>query len=147
MTHPDSTPGGEFREGFQNPKADPLDAHTCEFDWAGLEAALGEAREECPDEERYEQLVAGLRVILRWLADGMTTRNPDPARQIGRRAVALLWAIDPGYFAGSPSLSRLAKRMKLCTTTLSEHSAAAHRDFGVCNRGQKHGWNWKGAKP
>lgn len=64
-------------------------------------------------------------------------------RAVATRLLGLAWTIDPSLIDGSPSLSKLATKIGCHKVVLSVHSAEAHRDFGIQNRAQSHGWNFK----
>jgi hypothetical protein len=52
----------------------------------------------------------------------------------------------PDLIEGSPSLSAIAREMGVQKVTLSVTSAGARRHFGIKNRAQSHGWNFKEGK-
>lgn len=139
-----------FHEDYHHPDADVLDDHSVtDFDWDELLARLGEAQVELAPRD-YTGLVEALRSILDWMMPSHLHRA-DSDRTIGRRAIALAWAMNPALFEHSPSLSQIAKELGLGKATMSTYTAEASRRFQVRNRGQKHGWNWrktvKKAKP
>lgn len=130
----------DFIEGW-NSELDPLDSRSCDFDFDAVSRALGEASDECGDAENRDRLVFALRELLEFISD-VNLENPDAATMIGRRAVAVLWVINPDYFSGH-SLSWLANRLGCSVALLSQVSAPTRRKFGVHNRGQAHGWSFK----
>ena len=105
---------------------------------------LGEAEQEV-EERDYDKLTFAIQRLLEFmLADDL--RHPKAERNIARRVVALAWTLNPGYFEGSPSLTEVAHMMGLNKVTLSDHAAGVRRVFGVRNRAQSHGWNFKPQK-
>lgn len=136
-----SLPGTRFfDENMIHPKATVLDAPKfIEFDWELLRRALGEAREEL-GEVQFAVLADIMGELLRWIVKG------DKLHIIGRRAVALGWVVNPDIFKGVSAAS-LAKRVGCHKAMLSEDAAEASRKYGVRNRAQQHGWNFKEDKP
>jgi hypothetical protein len=133
-----------FHDDYRNPQQDPLNNQTTDFDWDRLYELLGEAEQEV-EERDYDKLTFAIRRLLEFmLADDL--RHPKAERNIVRRVVALAWTLNPGYFEGSPSLTEVAHMMGLNKVTLSEHTAEVRRVFGVRNRAQSHGWNFKAQK-
>lgn len=131
----------EFHEDYQNPHQDPLSPTTQEFDWSGLFETLGEAQDDMAERD-YESLKIALRTICQWMLS-TDQKRPGFESAVCRRVIALLWTVDPGYFEGSPSLAQLAKYLDVHRSTLSAYAASASRKFGIRNRGQVHGWNFK----
>lgn len=129
----------DFHEDFQSERADPLDAQSMEFDFDALD--VGIERADLSDSEHYRLGVA-IRAVVEWLI-GTNRIKPRSDKLIGRRAIALAWALNPALIEDSPSLSEIARRLKCNKVALSLHSADAHRKFGIRNRGQSHGWNFK----
>ena len=131
-----------FVEDFQSSEQDALDAKCCDFDWEELERSLGE---DNPDQE--EGLVAklsfALRQVMEFIID-VDLERPEAMQVIARRCIGVLWTINPDYFNGL-SLTRLAELLGCSTQTLSKHSADWHRKYGIGNRGQSHGHNFKAA--
>lgn len=128
-----------FDETMTHPKATAIDApRFIEFDWELLRRELGEAREEMGATD-YALLAQVLGELLRWVVKG------NKLHIIGRRAVALAWVVNPDIFEGK-SAAAIARRVGVHREMLSEDSAEVSRRFGVRNRAQKHGWNWKKKK-
>lgn len=131
-----------FHEDYHHEHADPMDNHSIvEFDWDELMVRLGEAQTELAPRD-YTGLVEALRSILDWMMPSHLHRDGCD-RTIGRRAIALAWAMNPALFENSPSLSQIAKDLGLGKATMSTYTAEASRRFQVRNRGQNHGWNWR----
>lgn len=80
------------------------------------------------------------------MIDSVDFTKLDADTHIGRRAIALLWTLNPQYFEGV-SLTTLANRLGLHKAILSAHAAQARRVFGIHNRGQAHGWNFGKSEP
>lgn len=136
----------DFKENFESDKLDPLDGKHVDFDHGEIDRRLGwvEAVNAVgalsdADYERLGTVVGELvRFVIRERKAGKHTFE-----MIGRRFVGLAWSIRPDFFEGSPSLSELARRTKLGKVQLSMHAADARREFGVHNRAQSHGSNFK----
>ncbi len=133
-----------FREDYVSPHTDPLDSVECDFDWAGLYKALGEDELEIGERD-YESLAYAVKAIMLWVLKFPHTQ-PCGERAIARRFLTLVWTINPDIIRESPSLSKIARDLRCHKQTLSIYAAKAHREFGICNRSQKHGWNFKAAK-
>lgn len=131
----------EFFEDYVSKDADTIDAQLIDFDWDDLAARLGETKEELPGRD-YESLLVAFRRLFDWLL-ATDLQRPGCERFIGRRVIALAWAMNPGIFEGSPSLTKLAEQIGVHKATLSNYTSDASRTFGVRNRAQAHGWNWK----
>ena len=110
------------------------------FDWQGLAIALGESQSACGDSETFERMGQGLAVILRWLCH---VRRDARLDLVGRRVIALTWALNPDLHDGDPSAAELAKRFRCHKAMLSEDAAEARRKFGLKNRASAHAWNFK----
>jgi hypothetical protein len=128
-----------FSEELIGPEhgADPLDGLLWQGSMPGEEAA-----EATKEELDMERLATALGRLLGWMAGqnkGQDLRDYD--RHVGRRAIALIWVVNPALFEGSPSLAHLAKGLGITRAALSGHSAAFSRAFGLRNRSQvAHGW-------
>lgn len=129
----------EFHEDYLNAKASPVSEPCTDFDWQSVYEALGEVREDL-DERDYGTLAAALQEVLKWLVRG-DLKHPNFDRMIGRRAIGLTWVLCPSYFAGSPSLTKIALSLGITPAALSAHSTSATKAFGVTNKPQVHGWN------
>src|SRR5213594_3228210 len=135
----------EFLENYRNEHEATLDARTYDFDWADLERRLGEAEEQLEDRD-FAALGSALQSIIEWIIEGADFTKLDADAQVGRRAIALFWTLNPDYFEGV-SLTALANRLGLHKAILSAQAAEARRKFGIKNRGQAHGWNFGKAEP
>ena len=135
----------EFPENYRNEHEDALDARTYDFDWADLERRLGEAEEQLEDRD-FAALGPALESIIEWIIEGADFTKLDANAHVGRRAIALFWALNPDYFEGV-SLTALANRLGLHKAILSAQAAGARRKFGIKNRGQAHGLNFGKAEP
>ena len=132
-----------FIEALDSEHQDPLDAKHVDFDFDEIDRRLLGLSETLTESD-LQKAATALIELLRWCLvneDGSLRTQ----RLAHRRAIALLWCIRPDAFEGTPSLTRLAKRMRLDKVSLSLHSAAAHRKFGIRNRAQSHGSNFKPA--
>ena len=130
----------DFDEAYQAEHRDPLDASNSDFDWQELCQRLGEdADTQAADNEAHmaEMVVRLLHLLLR-----RTDRHVEP-RTIGMRVIALAWVLNPAYFAGSPSLTELAKRCGIAPGTLGSYTGEASRYLQWRNRAQRHAWNWR----
>lgn len=83
-----------------------------------------------------------VRSMLVWLLEVNDEAKPPGARTIARRLIGLAWTLDPSLLEGK-SITAIAKELGCHKVVLSIHSAAAHRQFRIRNRGQSHGWNFK----
>lgn len=131
----------EFHEDFRSEHADPLDTQECDFDWTSLYASLGEDQAEVSEHD-YKAMSHAVRVLFAWILK-VDPQKPCSERTIARRLIGLAWTIDPSLIDGSPSLTAIAKTLSCHKVVLSIHSAQAHRHFGIRNRAQSHGWNFK----
>ncbi len=132
---------GEFHEDFQSDHADALDLRTQDFDWDEVFRRVDGLKESLSESD-YDRLGTALDEIFRWvIGDPQTPQGSE--RRIGMRFIGLAWCLRPDFFDGSPALSEIARRMKENKVTLSIHSADAHRKFGIKNRAQSHGSNWR----
>lgn len=129
-----------FVEDLDSEHQDPLDAKHSDFDFAEIDRRL-QGLPDAPTESDLQTAATALLELLRWCV------VKDDGSLLGqkltyRRAVAVLWCIRPDAFSETPSLARLAKRMRVNKVSLSVHSAAAHRKFGIRNRAQSHAANF-----
>lgn len=130
-----------FHEDFLSEHSDPLDARTADFDWEEIFRRCDGVRDQLGD-ERFAELAAGfVALVSHIIGDTPIQRGAD--KRIGRRFLAFAWVINPSLIEGSPSLSSIARALGVHKVTLSVHSAQAARDFGIRNRAQSHGWNFK----
>lgn len=117
---------------------DPLDARDQGFDWQGLYRQLSEdAQDEHNDKRSSEAVVRLLALLL----PRLSSRRIQP-ESIGLRLIALAWVLNPGYFEGSPSVARLAKRCGVRAAALANFTGYYSRLLAWRNRGQRHAWNW-----
>jgi hypothetical protein len=58
------------------------------------------------------------------------------------RLIALAWVLSPGYFEGSPSIRKLARRCGIRIAALANYTGYYSRLLRWRNRGQRHAWNW-----
>src|ERR1051326_116503 len=136
-----------FDENQTHPHATSDYKPHSDFDWIGLSIALGEAQKKSgPD---FPKMADGLIILLQWAINGngrgfaiKTNRPDDPLAALGRRVVALLWALNPAIFEGE-SLRGLENRLCLKRGSLSRFTADARRAFKLKNRAHGHGWNFK----
>jgi hypothetical protein len=132
-----------FRESYLNPEQDTLDGKSAEFDWDALYELLGESQQELSAHD-YDALSFAFKRVLEWVLS-VDLGRPGFESVIARRALALAWTMNPAFFEDSPSLSKIAERIGTHKVSLSSYAASASRTFGVRNRGQRHGWNFKPA--
>lgn len=123
------------------------------FDWESLYEACGEPGEPVP----MDKLAAALHLILGWMIRPMESKGVRTEKQlelVGRRAMAMLWVIGAGSVAdveggeGSCkglSLTKFAARFGVHKACMSELTADFAREFGIRNKAQGHGWNFKDA--
>lgn len=144
--------GRFFDEHFLHPKATTDAPKFIEFDWEVLRRNLGEAREEL-GEGGYAALSSVMYELLCWIAKGIPgfkyQRKPNAKAKfeiIGRRATALLWALDPQALDGE-SLRGLENALGMPAMSLRGFAADARRSFNLRNRAHDHGWNFKADKP
>ena len=106
-----------------------------QFNWSELYTTFNESTHELAEHD-FEGLVVALRRILQWLVEP-GVKKMKHRKMLVRRVAALAWVIDPSLLDGSPSLRQLAKHMHdKQPMSLSEHTAAASRTFGLRNRSQ-----------
>jgi len=97
-------------------------------------------------EAECEQFIIAVKATLNFAGPKSFSGGQDHIRTIGRRLIALAWTITPDYFEEGPSLAQIAKAIGCTRATLSVHSAQARRQFGIRNRCQDHGWNYRDKK-
>ncbi|MCL4176376.1 MAG: hypothetical protein KJ072_01320 [Verrucomicrobia bacterium] len=129
---------GDFHEGLQSAKRDPVDAVDQNFDWERLYRHVLEDVEAGDMDPRLADAVMGL---LQMLVPHDHAKITVPA--VGLRVIALAWVLNPGYFRGCPSLSKLARRCGISPSTLARYSGIYSRLIGWRNRAQRHAWNWQ----
>lgn len=134
----------EFHEDFVSEHQDALDGQTADFDWNELYRALNEGQAEISEHD-YAAMGHAVRVLLQWVLK-VSPSKPCSERMIARRLIGLAWTIDPGLIEGSPSVSQIARELECHKVVLSIHTASARRHFGINNRAQSHGWNFKQRK-
>lgn len=118
-----------------------LELQSADFDWPSLYEVLGEAQSELPERD-YDALGKALHELIKWLTRGQI----EEARYetvIGRRVIGLAWVMNPGFFDGNPSLTKLAKALGMKAPDLCEHTTSVTKAFGLMNKAQAHGWNRK----
>ncbi len=116
----------------------PLDMVGVGFDWDALGDRLDQDMRESRDDQRLADVAARLLQLL--LPD---TRREVRLDKVALRVVALAWVLSPGYFAGSPSLRKLALRCGVSRTELSAITSEMSRLLGWRNRAQQRAWNWQ----
>ena len=109
---------------------------------ASLEAR--EILEPLTDEDR-ERFLRVLKTIFSF-AESSGSNGADRLTTMSRRLIALAWTMSPDYFEDSPSLAGIAKTIDCTRSALSFYSAEVRRRFGIRNRCQDHGWNFKDKK-
>ncbi len=116
----------------------PLDMVGVGFDWDALGDRLDQDMRESREDPRLADVAARLLQLL--LPD---TRREVRLDKVALRVVALAWVVSPGYFAGSPSLRKLAIRCGVSRTELSAITSEMSRLLGWRNRAQQRAWNWR----
>ncbi|MCL4181136.1 MAG: hypothetical protein KJ072_25750 [Verrucomicrobia bacterium] len=129
---------GDFHEGLQSAKRDPVDAQEQDFDWRKLYQQLSEDAADGDQDKRLAETVTRLLQMLVPLSNRRIR-----IESIGLNLVALAWVLNPGYFDGAPSLRQLAKRCGVEPAALARHTAHYSRLIRWRNRGQRHAWNWR----
>jgi hypothetical protein len=118
-----------------------------EFDWAELDACLGEVEAELEPHD-FKALGAAQVRLLDWILGKIDVTRADAPGIITRRLIAFAWVLNPGRFATDAkgeSLTQLAARLGVSTQTLSQNAADATRTFGIRNGAAAHAWNRKEA--
>lgn len=129
-----------YDDNFTSDAVDPLSGHGHEeFPWAELAAALGESDSIMASDEARSQAARAVRVLLGWLVGTRRFSAPGEEVVLGRRVIAMVWAVDPGLIAGSPSLAEIAEALGCTRAGLSWHAAKFSKEFGIANRCQPHG--------
>jgi hypothetical protein len=129
----------EFFENYLNPRIDPMDGRTEDFDWAALATMLGEDARDGFTQPDFALLAETLNRLFAYLLHGRANRHID--RTIGRRVIAMIWVIRPDLINGTPSLAKIAKRIGVTRAGLSKQAAQFTRAFGLVSRAQANGWN------
>lgn len=129
-----------FDENRLSDKRDPVDAPDQDFDWEQLYERLSEDATNGENDPRLSETVVRLLQML------LPPLSPLPRRiqleSIGMRLIALAWVLNPGYFEGSPSISKIARRCGVRFAALANYTGYYSRLLGWRNRGQRHAWNW-----
>jgi AraC-like DNA-binding protein len=128
---------GDFREDLRSAKRDLIDAQHQGFDWEQLYERLSE---DVADADSYQRLAEAVTRLLQMLLP-LAHRQIRP-EVIGLRLIALAWVLNPGYFAGAPSLRQLARRCGVKPSALARYTGQSSRFIRWRNRGQRHAWNW-----
>lgn len=121
---------GEFIEAMQSGCHDPMDAQRVDFPFDALD---GEDQGEGFDRGAF------LSGFLTWLRGNPADFTPAANVKARMRLDAVLWTLRPSYFPGSPSLTKLAARMRVDESVLSRIVSEVTRMFGIHNRAQAHG--------
>ncbi|HWN96166.1 MAG TPA: hypothetical protein VNT99_14115 [Methylomirabilota bacterium] len=119
--------------------ADALDGgdHT-DFDYDAVERALGSRNGL--DDEGYARLAQAFVVVLTWMLNTRLCQGADAF--IGRRAIAAAWVLKPEMFNGL-SQTQVAALIGQHKMAISKSASDFSRVFGIRNRGQMHGHNFK----
>src|SRR5437879_4548850 len=112
-----------------------------DFDWEGLYETLGEFEAKA-DREESKLLNDTLKRIMDWVFT-TPTKPKRPAEMFGKRLVALAWVIDPERFGKDASLTHVGRSIGVHKAVMSELTAEFSKRFGVRNKHQQHGWNYK----
>ena len=129
-----------FDENRLSDKRDPMDAPDQDFDWEQLYERLNEDASSGKNDPRLSETVVRLLQML------LPSLSPLPRRiqleSLGMRLIALAWVLNPGYFEGSPSIRKIARRCGVRFAALANYTGYYSRLLGWRNRGQRHAWNW-----
>lgn len=93
-----------------------------------------------------DQAATALREIMAW-AVSVDLKSRHAQVSIARRVIAIAWVTNPELFEGAPSLTQLAKRLRIPVSRLAEQSAEVTKRFGISNRYQTHSLNRKERQP
>lgn len=121
---------------------DPLSSSQVDPDWETIERELDGHQLTVSE---FEKLGSALKAVLGWMVPARCS-SATVQNVILRRLVIMAWCLSPSYFADSPSLRRLAEDLGISTTIASRHAASFRRRFGIQNRSQQHGWNFRSQK-
>ena len=119
-----------------------------DFDWETLMENLSEFDRLDLTPEEENRLQTTLEGIFDWAMEPLTGQRSTTSKKlemIGRRMVALCWVIGPSRFGDDPSARQVAKSIGCHYAVFSELTAELSRKFGVRNRHQLHGGNFKAA--
>ena len=117
---------------------DLVDARNQDFDWEQLYERLEEDATSGQNDSKLSETV--VRVLQMLLPPSGRRIQPE---SLGMRLIALAWVLSPGYFEGSPSVRKLAKRCGVRIAALANYTGYYSRLLGWRNRGQRHAWNWR----
>ncbi len=126
-----------FNEAYRSAAQDPLNAPDQDFDWQGLYQRLNEDAASGANDHQLSQVVIRLLQMLLPLSG----RRIQP-ESLGMRLIALAWVLSPGYFEGTPSIRKLARRCGVRFAALANYTGYYSRLLRWRNRGQRHAWNW-----
>lgn len=140
----------EFHEDYANRDA-VFAQHSQEFNYDALFERLDGLVESG---DIAEQDITGLPIALKnvfdWLFEPVKPKSGNTAKrtrrvteQIGRRAIALAWVMDPSRFGNDPSLTQVGTSLGIHKAVMSELTSQFSKQFGVRNKHQSHGWNYK----
>jgi len=128
-----------FDENRLADKRDSVGAPDQDFDWKRLYERLSEDAETGDNDPKLSETVVR---ILQMLLPPLTNHRIQP-QSLGMRLIALAWVLSPGYFEGSPSITKLARRCGVRIAALANYTGYYSRLLGWRNRGQRHAWNWR----
>jgi len=125
-----------YTEGFDGgDEVEPTIEACADFDWASVERAFGELRD---DPEQRDRLAAVLRFVFDWMLRG-NLRRMNALHVIGKRAVAMAWVIDPARF-NNDSLRSIAMQLGCTAGNISPLTAEFSRLTGITNVFKAHDW-------
>lgn len=127
----------KFDDAYLAEHQDPLDAPDQDFNWQELFERLNEDASSGQNDPRLSEFI--LRLLQMLLPP---SRRRIQLESLGLRLIALAWVLSPGYFEGSPSIRRLARRCGVRTAALAVYTGHYSRLLQWRNRGQRHAWNW-----
>jgi hypothetical protein len=115
------------------------------FPYEQIDRNLGAEPDPEPDDaEHMARLVQAIKAIFAFIIPpDIDARHANQYGRrydqiAGRRALMLAWVIDPGFIPGSPSLTKLAKKIGVTAPILSAMSTEASATFGgIRNRAQR----------
>jgi hypothetical protein len=122
-----------FNEEFDGDAIDPLAEASIDFDFAAIDGEI-----ETLDPGDREKLAQVVRRLFQFVCVGNLNAESAPQR-ITRRFLAVAWTLDPALIDGTPSATKLAKRIGCPASKFHTLTGAVTRKFKITNRAQRHG--------
>jgi hypothetical protein len=118
-----------------------------QFDFDAVEAAFADGGLSQEDAVKLRQ---ALLFVLNWLLK-VDLNDRRVLKNIGKRAIAMAWVIDPDRFRGedervNPSLRQLSRQLGFTAPNIAPITSEFSRLTGILNQFQFHGWNRKNAQ-